>query len=104
MAAYQFRDGLLARFGGGKGRVRQSDTTAWIIVKGPRTGIARSEFEYEIPIEEADQMLLTLCSGPPIEKIRHYVPFAGLVWSVDIHLEAQLRRPNRTGPWVPFTP
>ena len=81
----QFRDGLIARFGGGKVRVRQAQGRAWIAVKGPRTGISRAEFEYEIPVEDAEEMLSTLCDGPIIEKDRHCVPYSGRLWSIDVH-------------------
>ena len=80
------RDGLIGRFNGGKVRVRLSGDKAWLTVKGPRRGICRSEFEYEIPYDDGDQMVRTLCMEPVIEKIRHSVPFAGLIWSIDIHL------------------
>ncbi len=80
-----FRDGLIARFGGGKLRVRQALDRAWITVKGERVGIARSEFEYEIPIADAEEMLATLCQGPVVEKARHSVPYGGLTWSIDVH-------------------
>ena len=97
------RDGLIARFGGGKVRVRQTADTAWLTVKGPRIGISRSEFEYEIPIADADEMLRTLCDGPLVEKIRYTVPHADFVWSIDVHMgplagvafaEVELRHPD----------
>jgi CYTH domain-containing protein len=81
----RLRDGLIARFGEGKVRVRLEQDRAWLTVKGPRVGIGRPEFEYEIPIAEAEEMLRTLCDGPPIEKTRFLVPHAGLVWEVDVH-------------------
>lgn len=83
-----FRDGLVARFGGGKVRVRQAADRAWVTIKGPRVGIARSEFEYEIPLADADEMLRTLCQGPVIEKARHCVPYGDHIWAVDVHLGA----------------
>ena len=52
-----FQDGLIARFGGGKVRVRRAANTAWLAVKGPRLDISRSEFEYEIPLADADEIL-----------------------------------------------
>lgn len=79
------RDGLIARFGGGKVRVRLAEGRAWIAVKGPRQGIARSEFEYEIPVADAEEILHTLCEGGVIEKTRHCVQHAGHTWSVDVH-------------------
>jgi adenylate cyclase len=81
----RLRDGLISRFGGGKVRVRLGEGRAWIAVKGPRRGISRSEYEYEIPIADAEEMLATLCTGPLLEKVRHCVPHAGLIWSVDVH-------------------
>ncbi|WP_419816707.1 CYTH domain-containing protein [Glacieibacterium sp.] len=79
-------DGLIARADGRKVRVRLSGRQAWLTVKGPRQGISRFEFEYEIPYPDGLIMLQSLCAGPSIEKIRHLVPFAGFDWSVDIHL------------------
>lgn len=79
------RDGLIARFDGGKVRVRQAAQRAWITVKGPREGLARPEFEYEIPVADAEVMLRTLCQGPIVEKVRYCVPHADRIWAVDIH-------------------
>jgi CYTH domain-containing protein len=79
------RDGLIARFGGGKVRVRQADGWASLALKGPRQNLARSEFEYEIPMDDAEVILRTLCDGRIIEKTRHCVHHAGHVWSVDVH-------------------
>ncbi|WP_371826915.1 CYTH domain-containing protein [Microvirga sp. VF16] len=78
-------DGLLARFGDGKVRVRIADDRAWLTAKGPRRGLSRSEFEYEIAYAEAEAMLHTLCDGPLIEKTRYLVPHDGLIWEVDVH-------------------
>src|SRR5215472_7482290 len=73
------RDGLIARFGDGKVRVRLAESSAWLTIKGPKDGISRLEFEYEIPRAEAEQMLRTICQGDPIlEKLRHTVRFGGL--------------------------
>jgi len=81
----RLRDGLLARFGDGKVRVRVTDDRAWITVKGPRTGLSRAEFEYEIAHAEAEEMLQAFCDGPLIEKTRYFVPDDGLMWEVDVH-------------------
>ncbi|WGF86769.1 CYTH domain-containing protein [Marinivivus vitaminiproducens] len=79
------RDGLVARFGQGKVRVRIDAERAWITVKGPRVGFARPEFEYPIPLGDAEAMLASLCDGPVVEKTRYLVPHDGLVWEVDIY-------------------
>jgi CYTH domain-containing protein len=81
----RIRDGILARFGEGKVRVRITDDRAWFTVKGPRMGLSRAEFEYEIPCSEAEDILNGLCAGPLIEKTRHFVPHDGLTWEVDVY-------------------
>jgi CYTH domain-containing protein len=81
----RLRDGILARFGDGKVRVRIADDQAWLTVKGPRTGLRRSEFEYEIARTEAEEMLHTLCDGPILEKTRYFVPCGEFTWEVDIY-------------------
>ena len=46
--------------------------------------MVRQEFEYDIPLHDAEEMLATLCSGVVIEKIRYYVPFAHHLWEIDV--------------------
>lgn len=64
-------------------RVRIADGRGYITVKGETKGIERSEFEYEIPLEDAEEML-TFCAMPPIEKYRHEEYFNGRKWEIDI--------------------
>lgn len=54
-----------------------------ITIKGKREGISRSEFEYEIPKQDAEQMLLSFCEKPLIEKIRNLVAYQGALWEID---------------------
>jgi CYTH domain-containing protein len=81
----RLRDGLLAMFDGGKVRLRIEEPRAWLAVKGPRRGLIRAEFEYEIPLPEAEAMMAGLCLGAEIRKTRHLVPHAGRLWEVDVH-------------------
>jgi adenylate cyclase len=86
----RLRDGLIANFGGGKVRVRISagaacPPRAFVTIKGPRDGIARPEFEYEIPPAEAEAMMAGLCGDQVVEKTRHLVPYGGHVWVVDVY-------------------
>jgi adenylate cyclase len=81
----KMQDGLIARFGEGKVRIRIAGERASITVKGPRTGLRRAEFEYEIPLAEATEMLATLCGGPLVEKTRYFVSHGGVTWHVDVH-------------------
>lgn len=64
-------------------RVRTMGPRAFLTVKSANVGITRREFEYEIPLSDAEQ-LLELCEQPLIEKTRHEIDHAGLVWEVDV--------------------
>jgi len=63
-------------------RVRQIDEQGFITIKAIDKGIAKKEFEYEIPLEEAQQ-LLKLCKTTLIEKYRYSVETNGFMWEVD---------------------
>lgn len=64
-------------------RVRVVGEQGYLTIKGPSVGLSRPEYEYEIPIEDALEMLHSLCKPPLIEKIRYKVEFDGLVWEID---------------------
>lgn len=63
-------------------RIRIADAEAWLGIKGKAVGGARPEFEYPVPLAEAEQ-LLTLTPYQVIEKTRYVLPHDGLVWEVD---------------------
>lgn len=63
-------------------RVRRAATRGFLTIKGSGNGFVRPEFEYEIPANEAED-LLRLCCQPLIEKVRHEVWHAGMMWHVD---------------------
>ena len=52
-------------------------------VKGITVGATRAEYEYEIPADEANQMLDDLCEQPIIEKKRYKIPQGDLTWEID---------------------
>jgi len=64
-------------------RVRLAGDRGFITIKGISEGASRAEFEYEIPGNEADEMLNTLCIHPLLEKVRHKVEYRGLTWEID---------------------
>jgi adenylate cyclase len=63
-------------------RVRIAGAKAFLTIKGVNIGAARQEFEYEIPLADAEQ-LLKICDGPLIEKTRHTVVYEGMTWEID---------------------
>ena len=65
-------------------RVRIMGDQAYLTIKSQREGIAREEFEYPIPLEDANHMLDHYCHEGQICKRRYYVPFDGLTWEVDV--------------------
>ena len=82
----KLRDGLIAAYKDRKVRVRiAGDDVATVAVKGPRIGIAQAEFEYEIPIADAERMLSTICRDDTLEKERFFVVDAGGTWHVDVY-------------------
>lgn len=64
-------------------RVRIEGQGATLTIKGRVTGISRGEWEYPIPVVEADELLNGLCERPLIEKTRTRIVHAGMVWEVD---------------------
>lgn len=84
-AGLQLSQGYLCRDPARTVRVRIAGRQAFLTVKGLGQGAAkmsRQEFEYEIPLADA-QALLKLCDGPVIEKLRRRIAVGGHVWEVD---------------------
>lgn len=67
-------------------RVRVAGDNAFLTIKGVSKGISRAEYEYEIPVSDAEQ-LLKLCDGRLIKKIRYNVLHAGNKWEIDEFLD-----------------
>ena len=64
-------------------RVRIAGGKAFLTIKGVNRGITRTEFEYPIPVADAETILVALCERPLIEKTRWVVVFEGFTWEVD---------------------
>ena len=78
----EIKQGFLSRARERTVRVRVRDDKGYITVKGIGSGAAHPEFEYEIPLDDALQML-SLCEPPVIEKTRYIVMHEGNMWEVD---------------------
>lgn len=78
----EIRQGYLNRLPERTVRVRTVDDRGFLTVKGINTGDVRHEYEYEIPLTDAVEML-QLCEPGIIEKTRYKVRFDNLVWEID---------------------
>lgn len=93
-------------------RVRIIENQGYLTIKGPSVGNVRDEFEYMIPLTDAQDILHSLCERPYIEKTRHKILIDGLIWEIDEFLgdnlglilaEVELLESNQTinlPPWV----
>jgi len=63
-------------------RVRIKNEEAFLTIKGITKGIERQEFEYKIPIKDA-QAMLQICHKPIIEKTRFEVIYKNHLWEID---------------------
>jgi adenylate cyclase len=88
-------------------RVRVAGNQGFLNLKSGALGIQRSEYEYSIPLTEAEEILDTLCEKPLLEKTRHYLHVDEHLWEIDefagdnaglIVAEVELRQPDE-----PFT-
>jgi len=81
----RIRDGLIAIQDGRKARVRILGDSATIAIKGSHKGPSRPEFEYPVPMADAEEMLRFLCDDRILEKVRHYVSSGALTWEIDVY-------------------
>ena len=71
-------------------RVRtRNDASAQVTIKIGQNSRVRDEFEYTIPIAEAEEMI-SLAVGNVIEKVRYTVEYNGFVWEIDAYEGAYL--------------
>ena len=78
-----YRQGYLSTVKERTVRIRTIRNQGYITVKGIAKGAARAEYEYEIPVKDANEMLDTLCEQPIIEKMRYEIENNELIWLVD---------------------
>ncbi len=79
----EFRQGYLSSAKERVVRVRIAGGSAYLTVKGLTRNLTRPEFEYEIPLADAVQ-LLELCERPLIEKTRYTERHGDHVWEIDV--------------------
>jgi adenylate cyclase len=80
------RQGYLSSNSKATVRVRsKDDVRAVLTLKGPASGLSRAEYEYDIPIADARE-LLAMARPHVVEKRRYLVPQGALIWEVDVFL------------------
>jgi adenylate cyclase len=78
-----YKQGYLSSQATSSIRVRISDKQAWLNIKSATIGTQRAEYEYEIPLADANEILANLCLRPVIEKTRHFVTHDNHLWEID---------------------
>ncbi len=82
-SSFQFCQGYIYSSAQCLVRIRTESEKAYITIKGPKDGIARTEYEYPIPLQDAQELLEKLAFKPLIYKTRHKVPMGEYVWEID---------------------
>ena len=80
----QIKQGYISTTDNTAVRVRVAGAIAYLTLKGENKGATRSEFEYEIPLDDANEIIEELCSGPIIDKTRYLVEHGSHTWEVDV--------------------
>lgn len=77
------KQGYLSRGAQSSVRVRIAGDQAKLSVKSTQDGISRLEYEYEIPMHDAEELLEHVAHRPLIDKIRYIVPWGTHRWEID---------------------
>src|SRR5690606_34468781 len=86
----EMRQGYLAGGANVSVRVRISGDEARLNMKSGGMVAVRREYEYAIPLADAQELLDEVCAGPLVEKTRHWVEHEGHEWEID-----EFAGPNR---------
>jgi CYTH domain-containing protein len=78
-----YRQGYLSTVPERSVRVRLAGNKGYLTIKGSTVGASRVEYEYEIPTDDAGELLDKLCERPLIEKTRYRVEYDNLTWEID---------------------
>ena len=79
----KIRQGYISDNDGKTVRVRTKGEKGYLTIKGKTVGISRDEFEYEIPFEDANQLLANFCAKV-LEKERYELVVGEKKWEIDI--------------------
>jgi len=79
----RIRQGYMGKIDKASVRIRVQGDKANINIKSATLDIRRMEYEYEIPLGEAEEMLDQLCNQPQIDKTRFIVEQGKHTWEID---------------------
>ena len=79
----RYKQGYICRLSDKVVRVRIAGAKAFLAIKSMVNATTRLEYEYEIPVEHAEEMLEKLCEKPLVEKVRYKVLWGKDVWEID---------------------
>lgn len=83
-SATAFRQGYIASLEDRSMRIRiMDDSHATLTIKIGASSLVRDEYEYEIPIDDAEELMSTAL-GIVIEKTRYTVEYHGFTWEIDV--------------------
>lgn len=100
-----YRQGYIAILKGRTVRVRIAGNQGFLTIKAATGGLARAEFEYPVPLGDAQVLLEHHCLPQVVEKIRYRIKYADLTWEVDefmglnhglVVAEVELSSPDQT--------
>lgn len=83
LAPKKIQQGYLMDEAGKTVRVRTKGEKGYLTIKGKTTGITRAEFEYEIPLEHALELLTNFCAKT-LSKERYTLTFKEKIWEIDV--------------------
>ncbi|MFW2440623.1 MAG: CYTH domain-containing protein [Arenicellales bacterium] len=78
-----FKQAYLSQGGPCSVRVRREGNKANLNIKSATLGIVRQEFEYSIPLDEAEELLSLFCDKT-VTKKRYKIDYAGKTWEIDV--------------------
>jgi len=83
-AGEHYRQGYLSHDPLRSVRIRVAGEKAWLNIKCATSPIRRLEYEYPVPLADAQEMLERLTTDDCVDKVRYHVRQGRHVWEVDV--------------------
>ena len=82
LRSVDYRQGYMS--GTDKCSIRIGNNKAHLNIKSATLGIQRSEYDYPVPLVDAEEMLSQFCLGAIIEKTRYFLDYKNHTWEIDV--------------------